>query len=145
MHKQDPHRGVLVQLGLLDGAGADGHRTGDQKERGRTQGDVRLLQQFAGLYGRGLLNLHHRRKRESVLWFFRVSSSSVHRLSKREYRSGLPLSPGDLPDTGIKAMSLVSPALQTFFTTAPPGKPGSPLPLSFAHAEHTPGRLKPST
>ena len=42
--------------------------------------------------------------------------------SKKEHWSGLPfLTPGDLPDPGIKPMS---PALVgVFFTIAPPGKP----------------------
>ena len=42
------------------------------------------------------------------------------RFPKQEYRSGLPLpSPGDLPDPGIKATSLASPALAgEFFATS---------------------------
>ena len=42
---------------------------------------------------------------------------------RQEYWSGLPFpSPGDLPDPGIKPISLASPALVgRFFTTAPPG------------------------
>ena len=44
--------------------------------------------------------------------------------SRQEYRSGLPFPPpGDLLDPGIEPVSLVSPALAGFFTTAPPGKP----------------------
>ena len=45
--------------------------------------------------------------------------------SRQEYWSGLPCPPsGDLPDPGIKPMSLVSPALAGgLFTLAPPGKP----------------------
>ena len=45
--------------------------------------------------------------------------------SRQEYWSGLPFpSPGDLPDSGMKPMSLVSPALAGgFFTTAPPERP----------------------
>ena len=45
--------------------------------------------------------------------------------SRQEYRSGLPLlSPGDLPDLGIKP---AYPALAgSFFTTQPPGKPWGP-------------------
>ena len=45
---------------------------------------------------------------------------------RQEYWSGLPFpSPGDLPDSGIEPVSLVSPALAGgFFTTEPPGKPG---------------------
>ena len=44
---------------------------------------------------------------------------------RQEYWSGLlSPSPGDLPDPGIKPMSLVSPALAgRFFTLAPPGEP----------------------
>ena len=46
---------------------------------------------------------------------------------RQEYWSGLPfLSPGDLPDPGIKPTSLASPALAgRFFTTELPGKPRS--------------------
>ena len=45
--------------------------------------------------------------------------------SRQEYWSRLPFPPpGDLPDLGIKPMSLVSPALAGgFFTSEPPGKP----------------------
>ena len=44
--------------------------------------------------------------------------SSVHGFSKQEYWSGLPRpSPGDLPDLGIKPMSLTSPALARGFIT----------------------------
>ena len=44
---------------------------------------------------------------------------------RQEYKSGLPFPPpGDLPNPGIKAASLVSPALAGgFFTAAPPGEP----------------------
>ena len=46
---------------------------------------------------------------------------------RQEYWSGLPCPPpGDLPDPGIKPVSLMSPALAgVFFTTEPPGKPTS--------------------
>ena len=46
--------------------------------------------------------------------------------SRQEYWSGLPFpTPGDLPNAGIKPMSLAFPALAGgFFTTAPLGKPG---------------------
>ena len=46
-------------------------------------------------------------------------------LPQQECGSRLPLlSPGDLPDPGIKLASLMSPALAGgFFTTEPPGKP----------------------
>ena len=45
--------------------------------------------------------------------------------SRQEYWSGLPfLSPGDLPDPGIKSASLMSPVLAGgFCATAPSGKP----------------------
>ena len=45
--------------------------------------------------------------------------------SRQEYWSGLPFpTRGDLPDPGIKPVSLTSPALAgRFFTLAPPGKP----------------------
>ena len=45
--------------------------------------------------------------------------------SRQGYWSGLPfLTPGDLPDPGIKPASLASPAVgRRFFTTVPPGKP----------------------
>ena len=47
------------------------------------------------------------------------------RFSRQEYWNGLPFpSPGDLPHSGIKHKSLVSPAVtDKFFTTGPPGKP----------------------
>ena len=47
--------------------------------------------------------------------------------SRQEYWSGLPFPPpGDLPDPGIKPMSLASTTLAgKFFTTEPPGKPSS--------------------
>ena len=46
-------------------------------------------------------------------------------LSSQGYRSGLPFPPpGDLPDPGIKPVSLACPALAGgFFTVEPPGKP----------------------
>ena len=45
--------------------------------------------------------------------------------SRQEYWSGLPFpTPGDLPDSGIEYVSLVSPVLAGgFFITEPPGKP----------------------
>ena len=51
--------------------------------------------------------------------------------SRQEYWSGLPFpSPGDLLDPGIEPTSPVSPALAgEFFTTEPPGKLGSFIPL----------------
>ena len=49
-------------------------------------------------------------------------ASSVHGILREEYRSGLPfLSPGDLPDPGIK---LMSPVLQVdSLPSKPQGKP----------------------
>ena len=46
-------------------------------------------------------------------------------LRKQEYWSGLSFpTPGDLPDSGVKHLSLAAPALAgRFFTAAPPGKP----------------------
>ena len=42
--------------------------------------------------------------------------------SRQEYWNGLPFRPpGDLPDPGIKALSLA--LAGEFFTTEPPGKP----------------------
>ena len=60
----------------------------------------------------------------------------------QEYWSGLLfLSPGDLPNSGIKPMSLASPALAGgFFTTAPPGKP---LPMFFILLRHESGENLP--
>ena len=51
-----------------------------------------------------------------------LPGSSVHGISQEEYWSGLPFpSPVDLPDPGVKHMSL---ALSGgFFTTESPGKP----------------------
>ena len=47
--------------------------------------------------------------------------SSVHGFSRQEYWSGFP-SPGDLPNPGLRPMSLTSPALSgRFFTTGKPG------------------------
>ena len=45
---------------------------------------------------------------------------------KQEYWSGLSITPpGDLPNPGVKPMSLAPPALAgRFFTTVPPGKTG---------------------
>ena len=54
-------------------------------------------------------------------------------LSRQEYCSGLPFSPGDLPwrqsPTGIEPVSPMAPALEgRFFTAVPPGKSGITLP-----------------
>ena len=49
--------------------------------------------------------------------------------SRQKYWTGLPFpTPGDLPDPGIEAASLMSPALAgRFFTTVPAGKPSTSL------------------
>ena len=49
--------------------------------------------------------------------------------SGQEYSGGLPFPPqGDLPDPEIEPTSPASPALaEGFFTTAPPGKPLTPI------------------
>ena len=45
------------------------------------------------------------------------------KFSRQDYWSGLPFPPpGDLPNPGIKPMSLASPLAGGFFTTEPPGK-----------------------
>ena len=58
-------------------------------------------------------------------------------LPRQECWSGLPFPPpGDLPDSGIKPTSLVSPALAgRFFTIEPPGKPSQHTywPFNFAY------------
>ena len=67
----------------------------------------------------------------SHVWLFVTSwtagcqASLSMEFSRQEYWSGLPfLSPGDLPNPGIKPASLAPLALAGgFFTTVPPGKP----------------------
>ena len=61
----------------------------------------------------------------STQWTIAYQASLSKGFSWQEYWSGLQfLSPGDLPNPGIKPMSPTSPALLGgFFTTAPPGKP----------------------
>ena len=65
----------------------------------------------------------------SCIWVFATPGTVAHQaplfmwFPRREYWSGLPPSPGDLPDMGIKPTSPVSPALAgRFFTTEPPAK-----------------------
>ena len=60
-----------------------------------------------------------------TLWTIACQALLFMECSRQEYWSGLPLpSPGDLPNPGIKPVSLVSPASAgRLFTTAPPGKP----------------------
>ena len=60
-------------------------------------------------------------------WTVALQAPLSMEFPRQEYRHGLPFpSPGDLPDPGIKPMSLASPALAgRFSTTAPPVKPPS--------------------
>ena len=57
-----------------------------------------------------------------------LSGSSVHRILRQEYWSGLPFpTAGDLPNPGIKPVFPASPALAGgFFMTVPAGKPSFP-------------------
>ena len=56
----------------------------------------------------------------ATLWTVACQASLSMGFSRQEYWSGLPLpSSGDLPDPGIKPISLMSPALaDRFFTTS---------------------------
>ena len=58
---------------------------------------------------------------QSCVAFCDPMDSSPLGFSRQEYWSGLPFpSPGDLPDPGIKPMSLTLPAsADVFFTTSP--------------------------
>ena len=60
-----------------------------------------------------------------TLWTAACQTPLSMKFSKQEYWSGLPFPPpGDLPNPGIKPVSLASAALAgRFFTTKPPGKP----------------------
>ena len=60
----------------------------------------------------------------ATLWTVAHQAPLSMRFSRQGYWSGLPCPPpGDLPDPGIKPISLLSPALTgRFFTTALPGK-----------------------
>ena len=57
----------------------------------------------------------------------RLPGSSVHGISWARILEWVPfLTPGDLPDPGIKPASPTSPALAgRFFNTEPPGKPNN--------------------
>ena len=57
-------------------------------------------------------------------------------ISRQEYQSGLPcLSPGDLPDPGIKPASLISPELAgEFLLLVPPGKPSESRAVVLSHS-----------
>ena len=61
----------------------------------------------------------------STLWIVDCQASLSRGFSRQEYWSGLPFfSTGDLPNPGIKPMSLMSPALAGgSLPLAPPGKP----------------------
>ena len=67
----------------------------------------------------------------SHVWLFVIPRTVARKapqsteFPRQEYWSGLPFpSPGDLPDPGIEASSLTSPALAGgFLTHEPPGKP----------------------
>ena len=63
----------------------------------------------------------------AALWTVDGQAPLSMEFPKQEYWSGLPFPTlGDLPDPGIKSMSLASPALAgRFFTTESPGKPKS--------------------
>ena len=59
-----------------------------------------------------------------TLWTVARQAPLSMGFSKQEYWSGLPCPPpGDLPDPGIKPMSLTSPALAYGLFTTTPGKP----------------------
>ena len=60
----------------------------------------------------------------ATLWTIASQAPLSIGFSRQEYQSGLPWPfPGDLPDSGIEPMSLMSPALAgRVSTTAPPGK-----------------------
>ena len=61
----------------------------------------------------------------ATLWTVAYQAPLSIGFSRQEYWSGLPYpAPGDLPDPGIKPVSLTSPALLgRFFATSAPGKP----------------------
>ena len=61
----------------------------------------------------------------ATLWTVDCQAPLSMEFSWQEYWSGLPLhTPGNLPNPGIKPMSLVSPALAgRFFIIEPTGKP----------------------
>ena len=60
-----------------------------------------------------------------VPWTVTRQAPQSMEFSRQKYWSGLSFPPpGDLPDAGIKPVSLAPPALAVgFFTTGPPGKP----------------------
>ena len=58
-------------------------------------------------------------------WIIAQQAPLSMEFSRQEHWSGVPFpTPGDLPDPGIKHVSLASPAMAgRFFTTVPTGKP----------------------
>ena len=68
----------------------------------------------------------------ATLWTVAHHSPLSMEFSRQEYWSGSPSpSPGDLPDSEIKAAPVESPALAGgFFTTEPPGRPSEQICLS---------------
>ena len=74
----------------------------------------------------------------ATLWTAACQAPLSIEFSRQEYWSGLPFPPpGDLSDPGIEHVSPVAPALQTFFTTEPVGKPLVPLLLLLlSHFSH---------
>ena len=64
----------------------------------------------------------------ATLWTIVPQAPLSTEFSRQEYWSGLPFpSPGDLPDPGIKPMSLMSPALAGRFFTTSATLTGSPV------------------
>ena len=61
----------------------------------------------------------------ATLWTVAYQAPPVHGILQQEYWSGLLCpSPGDLPDSGIEPVSLMSPDWQVgSLPLAPPGKP----------------------
>ena len=91
----------------------------------------------------------------SHVWLFETLRTTAQqaplsmKFSRQEYWSGLPLpTPENLPDPGVKLVSLASPALQVnSFITTPPCKPGifvtswavahqAPLSMEFPRQEY---------
>ena len=60
----------------------------------------------------------------TTLWTAACQAPLSIGFSREEYWSGLPCpSPGNLPDSGIKPASLMSPALTGSLPLVPPGEP----------------------
>ena len=80
-------------------------------------------------FSKSLCHTHPHAQLLSRVWVFATAWTVVHQaplsmgFSRWEYWSGLPCCPpGDLPDPGMKPVSLVFPAL-AFFTSEPSRKP----------------------